>query len=106
MVPLVVGALEHNAKHHWNPAVHSLTLNVRKMLQELDAPLYERCRQQWEAQQGRTPAGERLGLFFFGGVFNVCCGESVDPSLAGLACLRNAPSPAHPVPAARRTEAG
>ena len=37
---MVVGALEHNAKHHWNPAVHSLTLNVRKMLTELDAPLY------------------------------------------------------------------
>jgi len=22
VLPLVIGALEHNAKHHWNPAVH------------------------------------------------------------------------------------
>ncbi|KAL4856778.1 Serine/threonine protein phosphatase 2A regulatory subunit B' eta isoform [Chlorella vulgaris] len=51
VLPLVIGALEHNAKHHWNPAVHSLTLNVRKMFQEIDAQLYERCRQQCEEQE-------------------------------------------------------
>ncbi len=44
VLPLVVGALEHNAKHHWNPAVHNLSLNVRKMFQDMDATLYEECR--------------------------------------------------------------
>ncbi|EFN59924.1 hypothetical protein CHLNCDRAFT_55925 [Chlorella variabilis] len=60
VLPLVIGALEHNAKHHWNPAVHSLTLNVRKMFQEIDGQLYERCRQQCEeAEQQREAEQHR-----------------------------------------------
>ncbi|GAB4821625.1 hypothetical protein N2152v2_008671 [Parachlorella kessleri] len=51
VLPLVLGALEENAATHWNPAVHSLTLNVRKMFQEMDAQLYEQCRQRYEEQQ-------------------------------------------------------
>lgn len=31
VLPLVFGPLQENADHHWNPAVHGLTLNVRKM---------------------------------------------------------------------------
>lgn len=59
VLPLVIGALEHNAKHHWNPAVHSLTLNVRKMFQEIDNPLYERCRQQCEEQDAQREAEQQ-----------------------------------------------
>lgn len=51
VVPLVVGALEHNAKHHWNPAVHNLSLNVRKMFQEMDSKLYEECRRRYEEEE-------------------------------------------------------
>lgn len=60
VLPLVIGALEHNAKHHWNPAVHNLTLNVRKMFQEMDAELYEQCRRQWEeGQRAKEAAAEK-----------------------------------------------
>jgi serine/threonine-protein phosphatase 2A regulatory subunit B' len=59
VLPLVIGALEHNAKHHWNPAVHSLTLNVRKMFQEIDAPLYERCRLQCEEEEAQREAEQQ-----------------------------------------------
>ena len=31
VLPMVFGPLQENADHHWNPAVHGLTLNVRKM---------------------------------------------------------------------------
>lgn len=48
VVPLVVGALEENAKQHWNPAVQSLSSNVRKMFQDMDPKLYERCRKAYE----------------------------------------------------------
>lgn len=51
VLPLVLGALEQNAANHWNPAVHSLTLNVRKMFQEMDSQLYEQCKQSHEEQQ-------------------------------------------------------
>ena len=53
VLPLVVGALEHNAKHHWNPAVHNLSLNVRKMFQEMDAALYEECRRRYEETEAK-----------------------------------------------------
>lgn len=51
VLPLVFGALEQNAASHWNPAVHGLTCNVRKMFEELDEPLFEACRQAWEGEQ-------------------------------------------------------
>ena len=37
----VLPALERNARGHWNATVHTLSVNVRKMFQEMDAPLYE-----------------------------------------------------------------
>lgn len=43
VLPLVLPALEDNTARHWNPAVHGLTLNVRKMFQELDEGLFEDC---------------------------------------------------------------
>ena len=50
VVPLVVGALEENAKQHWNSAVQNLSGNVRKMFQNMDPKLYERCRKQYEEE--------------------------------------------------------
>lgn len=58
VLPIVFGALEENAQNHWNPAVHGLTCNVRKMFQELDEQLYEECRLQYE--QEREQAGNKL----------------------------------------------
>jgi len=53
VVPLVVGALEHNARHHWNASVHNLSLNVRKMFQEMDSKLYEECRKRYEEKEAQ-----------------------------------------------------
>lgn len=58
VLPLVVGSLEHNAKHHWNPAVHNLSLNVRKMFQEMDATLYEECRRKYEETEANRSQDE------------------------------------------------
>ncbi|KAF6252568.1 protein phosphatase 2A regulatory B subunit [Scenedesmus sp. NREL 46B-D3] len=51
VLPIVFGALEENANNHWNPAVHGLTCNVRKMFMELDEQLCEECRQRYEQEQ-------------------------------------------------------
>lgn len=48
LLPIVLPALEENTNSHWNPAVHGLTLNVRKMFQDLDEQLYEQCKQEYE----------------------------------------------------------
>mmetsp|Transcript_11664 Transcript_11664/g.20697 ORF Transcript_11664/g.20697 Transcript_11664/m.20697 type:complete len:515 (-) Transcript_11664:768-2312(-) len=51
LLPIVLPALEENTANHWNPAVHGLTLNVRKMFQELDEQLYDDCKRQWDEQR-------------------------------------------------------
>lgn len=43
ILPLVLPALEKNAQNHWNPAVKSLTINVRKIFFDADPELYEEC---------------------------------------------------------------
>lgn len=43
ILPIVFPALEKNARNHWNQAVHSLTLNVRKIFSDLDPELFEEC---------------------------------------------------------------
>jgi len=43
--PLVIRELCSIEKKHWNTTVHSLALNVTKMLSEMDADLYARCLQ-------------------------------------------------------------
>lgn len=43
ILPIIFPALEKNARNHWNQAVHSLTLNVRKILSDLDPLLYKEC---------------------------------------------------------------
>ena len=67
VVPAVLPALERNARSHWNPAVHGLTVNVRKMFQEMDSALYDQCRKRFENEEVRpfhpTPSssGSRAG---------------------------------------------
>uniref|UniRef100_A0A7S0R2T0 Serine/threonine protein phosphatase 2A regulatory subunit n=1 Tax=Chlamydomonas leiostraca TaxID=1034604 RepID=A0A7S0R2T0_9CHLO len=51
LLPLVLPALEENTASHWNPAVHGLTVNVRKMFQELDEQLYEDCKRKYEDER-------------------------------------------------------
>ena len=61
VLPLVFPALERNARSHWNPAVHGLTVNVRKMFQEMDEGLYEDCRLHFEDDEARVPGtGHRI----------------------------------------------
>lgn len=43
ILPIIFPALERNARQHWNQAVQSLTLNVRKIFSDSDPELYEEC---------------------------------------------------------------
>jgi len=51
VLPIVLPALEANMLAHWNPAVHGLTSNVRKMFQELDEPLFDECLRRYKEEQ-------------------------------------------------------
>ncbi|GFP94078.1 serine/threonine protein phosphatase 2a 57 kDa regulatory subunit b' theta isoform [Phtheirospermum japonicum] len=43
ILPIIFPSLEKNARGHWNQAVQSLTLNVRKIFSDVDPELFEEC---------------------------------------------------------------
>lgn len=57
ILPIIFSALEKNARNHWNQAVQSLTLNIRKIFSDVDPDLFEECLlkfQEDEAHQEET----------------------------------------------------
>ncbi|TMW90883.1 hypothetical protein EJD97_015079 [Solanum chilense] len=51
ILPIIFPALEKNARGHWNQAVQSLTLNVRKIFSDVDPELFEECLRKFEEDQ-------------------------------------------------------
>ncbi|PIN22155.1 Serine/threonine protein phosphatase 2A, regulatory subunit [Handroanthus impetiginosus] len=43
ILPIILPSLEKNAQGHWNQAVQSLTLNVRKIFSDADQSLFDEC---------------------------------------------------------------
>lgn len=43
ILPIIFPALERNTRGHWNQAVQSLTLNVRKIFSDADQALFDEC---------------------------------------------------------------
>ncbi|KAI3703989.1 hypothetical protein L1987_74190 [Smallanthus sonchifolius] len=43
ILPIIFPALEKTTRDHWNQAVQSLTLNVRKVFSDADQPLFDEC---------------------------------------------------------------
>ncbi|RAL38035.1 unnamed protein product [Cuscuta campestris] len=51
ILPILFPALENNARSHWNQAVQSLTLNIRKLFVEMDDELFWACQAQYKEEQ-------------------------------------------------------
>ncbi|EES14467.1 hypothetical protein BDA96_07G026000 [Sorghum bicolor] len=58
ILPIIFPALERNTKGHWNQAVQSLSLNVRKIFMDHDPTLFEECRKKFEEEEAQE-AGVR-----------------------------------------------
>ena len=54
ILPIIFEALEKNIQSHWNQAVHGLTVNVRKMLLEMDVQLFEECQRQYAEEEAKV----------------------------------------------------
>ncbi|KAK7312012.1 hypothetical protein RJT34_10544 [Clitoria ternatea] len=54
ILPIIFPALETNARSHWNQAVHSLTLNVQKIFNDLDPDLSKECLQKFEEDESKA----------------------------------------------------
>lgn len=53
ILPVVFNALESNARSHWNPAVHGLTSNVKKVFQDMDMNLWRECEAHYQQEEVR-----------------------------------------------------
>ncbi|KAL1564263.1 serine/threonine protein phosphatase 2A 57 kDa regulatory subunit B' theta isoform-like [Salvia divinorum] len=53
ILPIIFPALENNARNHWNQAVQSLTLNVRKIFSDVDPELFEECLLKYQEDESR-----------------------------------------------------
>ncbi|CBI20930.3 unnamed protein product, partial [Vitis vinifera] len=53
LIPVIFPALERNAQSHWNQAVLNLSLNVRKMLSEMDDELFLACHARFKEEESR-----------------------------------------------------
>lgn len=53
ILPIIFPALEGNAESHWNHGVLSLTLNVRKLLVEIDDGLVLACISNYQKERER-----------------------------------------------------
>lgn len=63
ILPVIYSALEKNTRGHWNQAVHSLTLNARKMFLEMDQELFQECKRRFEEEEEKAKlAQERREL--------------------------------------------
>ncbi|WOL03677.1 hypothetical protein Cni_G12397 [Canna indica] len=51
ILPIIYPALEKNSKSHWNQAVQSLTLNVRKIFSDHDPDMVAECIKKYEADE-------------------------------------------------------
>ncbi|KAH0656061.1 hypothetical protein KY285_030943 [Solanum tuberosum] len=68
ILPLIFPLLEKNTCGHWNQAVQSLTLNVRKIFSDADQALFDECLEKFkedeikdkEAQERRELTWKRL----------------------------------------------
>lgn len=58
VLPRVFGALAANAAGHWNGAVAGLSANVRRLFQEMDPALFDRCAASWEQEEGARSDSE------------------------------------------------
>ncbi|KAI4382505.1 hypothetical protein MLD38_008462 [Melastoma candidum] len=54
ILPIIFPSLERNARSHWNQAVLSLTLNVRKIFYDLDPELFKECLAEFEEGESKV----------------------------------------------------
>ncbi|CAL9145690.1 unnamed protein product, partial [Musa hybrid cultivar] len=53
ILPIIFPALERNTRSHWNQAVQSLTLNVRKIFSDHDPELVAECLKKFEEDEAK-----------------------------------------------------
>ncbi|KAL6518760.1 hypothetical protein OROHE_017513 [Orobanche hederae] len=53
ILPIIFPALEKNSRNHWNQAVQSLTVSVRKIFSDVDPNLFQECLVKFQEDEAR-----------------------------------------------------
>lgn len=53
ILPIILPALERNARAHWNQAVQSLTMNVQKIFSDADQELFDECLARYQEDEAK-----------------------------------------------------
>ncbi|KAF5746097.1 Phosphatase 2A regulatory B subunit family protein GAMMA [Tripterygium wilfordii] len=53
ILPIIFPALERNTRSHWNQAVQSLTLNVKKIFSDADQALFDECLVRYQEDESK-----------------------------------------------------
>ncbi|KAK9750971.1 hypothetical protein RND81_02G233300 [Saponaria officinalis] len=59
ILPIIFPSLETNTQNHWNNAVHSLTLNVRKIFADHDRELFDQCLLKFQEDESKEDGNRR-----------------------------------------------
>lgn len=51
ILPIIFPAMEKNIRGHWNQAVQSLTMNVRKIFSDADQALFDECLKRFQEEE-------------------------------------------------------
>ncbi|KAG4962114.1 hypothetical protein GYH30_039028 [Glycine max] len=51
ILPIIFPAMEKNIRDHWNQAVQSLTMNVRKIFSDADQALFDECLKRFQEEE-------------------------------------------------------
>eukprot|EP00252_Welwitschia_mirabilis_P022651 TRINITY_DN619_c0_g1_i1.p1 TRINITY_DN619_c0_g1~~TRINITY_DN619_c0_g1_i1.p1 ORF type:complete len:540 (+),score=113.02 TRINITY_DN619_c0_g1_i1:570-2189(+) len=78
ILPLIFPALERNMKNHWNQAVHSLTLNVRKIFLEMDQELFLECQNKYTEEEAKQKSVKEKRELLWKRLEDVAASKSVN----------------------------
>ncbi|KAJ9551653.1 hypothetical protein OSB04_015698 [Centaurea solstitialis] len=82
ILPIIFPALEKNTRAHWNQAVQSLTLNVRKIFSDVDQPLFDECLVKYQEDELKEKENHKKRELTWMRLENVAAANTNEPVLA------------------------
>lgn len=81
ILPILFPALEKNTRGHWNQAVQSLTLNVRKIFSDADQSLFDECLIKYQEDELKEKENAKKRESTWNRLENVAASKSNEPEL-------------------------
>lgn len=84
IIPIIIPALERNTQKHWNNAVLNLTLNVKKLVHEMDEELVLACQVDLKEEQSKSVAAAEKRRLTWERLENAARPQPISPNISFL----------------------